>query len=153
MNSVQSRAHPSIQHLLSLLWTENFIKLWDCTGGKVQVSSCLPEACWRDTQCKEKLHFALALTQEETELCPSYHSSIGYRTQSPQLLSEKLHFLSTQAQQLWLAGSRVRAQQLWPTGLVAPRHVGSSRTRARTHVSCTGRRILNHCTTREAVKF
>ena len=32
-----------------------------------------------------------------------------------------------------------RAQQLWCTGLVAPRHVGSSRTRAR---NCIGRRIL-----------
>ena len=39
---------------------------------------------------------------------------------------------------------------MWRTGLVAPWHVGSSRTRARTHVPCIGRRILNHCTTREA---
>ena len=35
------------------------------------------------------------------------------------------------------------------TGLVAPRHVGSSQTRARTRVLCLGRRILNHCATRE----
>ena len=35
-------------------------------------------------------------------------------------------------------------------GLVAPRHVGSSRTRARTRVPCIGRQILNHCATREA---
>ena len=54
-------------------------------------------------------------------------------------------------QQLWLAGSRAQAQQLWYTGLVAPRHVGSSRTRARTRVPCIGRRILNHCTTREVL--
>ena len=33
--------------------------------------------------------------------------------------------------------------------LVAPRHVGSSRTRAQTHVLCVGRRILNHCAIRE----
>ena len=52
-------------------------------------------------------------------------------------------------QQLWLAGSRVQAQQLWRTGLVALRHVGSSRTRAQTHVPCIGRWILNHCATRE----
>ena len=31
---------------------------------------------------------------------------------------------------------------MWRTGLVAPHHVGSSRTRARTHVPCIGRRIL-----------
>ena len=43
-----------------------------------------------------------------------------------------------------------QAQQLWLTGPVAPRHVGSSQTRARTRVPCTGRQILNHCATREA---
>ena len=37
-------------------------------------------------------------------------------------------------------------------GLVAPRHVGSSRTRARTRVPCIGRWILNHCATREALQ-
>ena len=42
-----------------------------------------------------------------------------------------------------------RAQQLWCTGFVAPRHVGFSRTRARTCVPCIGRRILNHCATGE----
>ena len=44
-----------------------------------------------------------------------------------------------------------QAQQLWLTGLVAPRHVGSSKTRARTRVPCIGRQILNHCATREAL--
>ena len=43
-----------------------------------------------------------------------------------------------------------QAQQLWLTGLVAPRHVGSSQARARTRVPCIGRQILNHCATREA---
>ena len=57
---------------------------------------------------------------------------------------------SMRAQQLWLMGSRAQAQQLWHTSLVALRHVGSSRTRARTRVPCMGRWILNHCTTREA---
>ena len=53
------------------------------------------------------------------------------------------------AQQLWLMGSRAQAQQLRHTGLVAPRHVGSSRTRDGTRVPCLGRWILNHCATRE----
>ena len=57
--------------------------------------------------------------------------------------------LGAQAQQLWLAGSRAQAQQLWGTSLVAPQDIGSSRTRAQTHVPCIGRRILNHCATRE----
>ena len=43
-----------------------------------------------------------------------------------------------------------QAQQLWLTGLVAPRHVGSSQARARTRVPCLDRQILNHCATREA---
>ena len=43
-----------------------------------------------------------------------------------------------------------QAQQSWLTGQAAPRHVGSSQTRARTRVPCIGRRILNHCATREA---
>ena len=56
----------------------------------------------------------------------------------------------TWAQQLCLMGSRAQAHQLWHTGLVAPRHVGSSQTRARTRVPYIGRQILNHCATREA---
>ena len=55
------------------------------------------------------------------------------------------------AQELWHSGSRMQAQQLWCKGLVAPQHVGSSQTRARTRVPCIGRWILNHCTTREAL--
>ena len=34
-------------------------------------------------------------------------------------------------------------------GPAAPRHVGSSQTRARTRVRCIGRQILNHCATRK----
>ena len=44
-----------------------------------------------------------------------------------------------------------QAQHLWLTGLAAPQHVGSSRTRDRTRVPCIGRQILNHCVTREAL--
>ena len=43
-----------------------------------------------------------------------------------------------------------RASVVANVGLVAARHVGSSRTRARTQVPCIGRQILNHCATREA---
>ena len=39
---------------------------------------------------------------------------------------------------------------MWLTGSVAPRHVGSSQTRARTRVPCIGRQTPNHCATREA---
>ena len=46
-----------------------------------------------------------------------------------------------------------QAQQLWLTGPVAPRHMGSSQTRARTRVPRIGRQTLNHCATREALFF
>ena len=46
-----------------------------------------------------------------------------------------------------------QAQQLWLTGLVAPRHVGSNQARARTRVPCIGRQILNHCATREVLPY
>ena len=49
-------------------------------------------------------------------------------------------------------GCRAQAQKLWHTGLVAPWHVKSSRTRARTCVPCIGRQILIHCTTTEVPK-
>ena len=39
------------------------------------------------------------------------------------------------------------------SGLVAPRHVGSSQTRVRARVPFIGRQILNHCTTREALNI
>ena len=47
----------------------------------------------------------------------------------------------------------MQAQQLWLTGPAAPRHVGSSQTRARTHVPCIGRQTPNHCATRETHKI
>ena len=61
---------------------------------------------------------------------------------------------------LLVAGSLVAAprlqstgRQLWCTGLVAPQHVGSSRTRDRTRVSCIGRWILYHRATRKTLDF
>ena len=46
-----------------------------------------------------------------------------------------------------------QAQQLWLTGPGAPRHAGSSQTRARTRVPRISRQTLNHCATREALFF
>ena len=63
---------------------------------------------------------------------------------------------ATHCRSLSCCGAQVpdaQAQSLWLTGPVAPRHVGSSQTRARTRVPCIGRRILNRCTTREALHF
>ena len=49
-----------------------------------------------------------------------------------------------------LERSRIQAEWLWCTGLVAPRHVGSSRTRGRTGVPCPARWLLKYWTTTEA---
>ena len=42
-----------------------------------------------------------------------------------------------------IPGSRAQTQQLWLTGLAAPRRVGSSRTRDRTHDPGVGRGFLS----------
>ena len=53
-------------------------------------------------------------------------------------------------QKLELPGSRAQAQQWWCTGLIVPRHVGSSQTRDQIRVSCIGRWTLYDWVTREA---
>ena len=50
-------------------------------------------------------------------------------------------------------GSRAHAQQLWHMGVGVPQHVGPSKTRNQTPVSCIGRRILCHWVTRETPKL
>ena len=47
-------------------------------------------------------------------------------------------------------GSRRAGSAIVAHGPSCPRHVGSSQTRAWTRVPCIGRRIPNHCATREA---
>ena len=54
--------------------------------------------------------------------------------------------------QSWLVGSRAQTHQ-WCTSLAAPRHVGSSQNRARTHVPCIGRRTPKRWATREALSL
>lgn len=48
---------------------------------------------------------------------------------------------------LWALGHRLK--ELWRAGLVAVRHVGSSRIMDRTGAPCAGRKTLNHATSRE----
>ena len=59
----------------------------------------------------------------------------------------------TRASVVVARGLQSAGSAVWRTGLAAPRHVGSSRTRARTRVPCTGRQTPNHCATREARDF
>ena len=67
-------------------------------------------------------------------------SCVEHRLEGAWALADAAHELVS----CWSPGSKAQAQQLWCTGFVAPRHVGSSWTRDRTHVSCRGRQILNH---------
>ena len=55
---------------------------------------------------------------------------------------------------LWIlllhsVGSRVRVQELWHTGLVAPQHVEFSQNKDQTSVPCIARWILKPWATRE----
>ena len=59
---------------------------------------------------------------------------------------------SAQAQGLQPLGSRVRAQQCWRMGLVAPWHLYLL-DQVSNCVACTGRQILIHCNTREVHMF
>ena len=52
------------------------------------------------------------------------------------------------AQWLWILDSRAQAQQLG-MDFIVPQHVGTSQIRDGIHVSCTGRQILYHWTTRD----
>ena len=49
----------------------------------------------------------------------------------------------------WLLLLRAQAQELWLTGFIAPRHMGSSRTRDQTYLPFIGRWIPMHCTLRD----
>ena len=50
---------------------------------------------------------------------------------------------------VWWAGFSLQWLLLWYTGSVALWHMGSSQTRDHILVSCMGRRLLNHRTTRK----
>ena len=80
--------------------------------------------------------------------CPRALSSCGER--GP-LLTAVRGPLTIAASRCGAQAPDAQAQQLWLTGPVAPRHVGSSQTRARTRAACIGRQTLNHCATREAL--
>ena len=73
--------------------------------------------------------------------CPDFSLVALNGAYSPVAVCRLLLLQSTSSrahglQQLRLPGSRAQPQLLWHVGLVAPRHVRSSRTRDRTPVSC-----------------
>ena len=60
---------------------------------------------------------------------------------------------SALASVLWLLGCSAQAQWLRSVGLAAPQHVGSFPARGEAHISCMGRWIPYHWTTREVLSF
>ena len=65
-------------------------------------------------------------------------------------LVEERGLLIRAAYLLAALGSEARGlQSWWHTGLVAPQHVGSCWTKDQTNSPSTGRRVLNHWTTKE----
>ena len=75
------------------------------------------------------------------ELGPSSLWCVGFPGQRLLLRSSAFSSWSSRAPELRSCGSGAS---------VAPPHVGSSRPRDQTHVSCTGRKILHHWATGEA---
>ena len=61
------------------------------------------------------------------------------------------HFSDFSCCRAWALGHKL--QQLQYMGLVAPQHVESPLARNWTHIPCTGRQILNHCTIRETLQI
>ena len=61
------------------------------------------------------------------------------------------HFSDFSCCRAWALGHKL--QHLQYLGLVAPQHVESSLARDWTHIPCTGRQILNHCTITETLQI
>ena len=61
-----------------------------------------------------------------------------------------LQSIGSRVHRIQQCGSWALENQLWYTGLVGSWCVGSSWIRDQTHISCVGRWILYHCTTRKA---
>ena len=68
-------------------------------------------------------------------------------------LFPRMSFLPWRPLLLQSTSSRAQTPWLWHMGLIAPRHVGSSRMRDQTLVFCTGRQILYHWAAREVLSF
>ena len=60
---------------------------------------------------------------------------------------------STGSRQAGIGSCSMSAQELWHTASAALQHVGSSQTRNRTYVPCTGRQTPNHWTTRKVLSY
>ena len=137
----------------SLLQRTGFLQLWQegaTLHGGARASHCGGFSCcgaWAlGTQASVATARRLSSCSTRALDCAGF-SSCGTWAQQLWCTGGRVRGL----QQLWLTGSRAQAQQLWHTGLVAPWHVGSSRTRDQTNAPCIGRRILNHCATREVL--
>ena len=100
--------------------------------------------------------FCLQSTSNRLCLIFSFFGFSAVHRLSPVGASRGYSLQSTGFSLRWLlllrsTGSRVRAWQLWLTGLVALWHVGSSSTRGQTCIPCNGRWIFIHWTTREVL--
>ncbi|XP_073650129.1 transmembrane protein 180 isoform X2 [Tursiops truncatus] len=90
-------------------------------------------------------------------LCEEEELLLGGEETGSITLGQYLRQLARHRNFLWFVGMDLvqapdaQAQRPWLTGLAALRHVGSSRTGARTRVPCIGRRTPNNCATREAL--
>ena len=136
------------------MFPENFGKELNCSLVISKKNFFLIWQCW-------DLHFTCVLHRLLFSKHVFISSALGlhcctagflYCGEQGLLSSGSAWFLTAVASLVAEHRSRAQAQQLWHTGLAAPWCVGSSWTRDRTCVSCIGRWILNHWTTRAASK-
>ena len=96
------------------------------------------------------IFISLFLTVSGLRLCARAFSSCGKR--GPLIIAVRGPLHHRGLSRCGAQAPDAQAQQPWPTGPAAPRHVGSSQTRARTRVPCISRQTPNHCAAREALE-
>ena len=99
--------------------------------------------------------FKFGLVALGLHCCTAFPLAVGSRGYTPAGGAQASHCGGSsccRAQALGHLGiSRCAVPGLWSAGLVSPQHMGFSRTRDQTCVSCFGRWILYHWATKEAL--
>ncbi|XP_073650133.1 transmembrane protein 180 isoform X7 [Tursiops truncatus] len=119
--------------------------------------SCTTCSCFTTWTPLSQCTRSTKLPSGSESLCEEEELLLGGEETGSITLGQYLRQLARHRNFLWFVGMDLvqapdaQAQRPWLTGLAALRHVGSSRTGARTRVPCIGRRTPNNCATREAL--
>ncbi|XP_066895028.1 uncharacterized protein C11orf52 homolog isoform X1 [Kogia breviceps] len=128
---------------------------WSCPSTFQRKKKMGSQARWTLKQQQQqqngtKGHDPTGRTYEQVLKQPvSQERSQGLRSEESSLHYADIQVCSLTQTRSAQEAPDAQAQRPWLTGPAAPRHVGSSRTGARTRVPCIGRWTLNHCATTE----